>query len=67
MVEKPTTATPPITYGRLQAFRLPDADMAEYEHEEYHDLESAKQRYPLFPWEELSIFSGEDENGLALT
>lgn len=66
-IEKPPTATPPISDGVLQAFRLPDDDQIPDDHESFDTLMAAVERAPGLPWESLSVFSGEDENGLALT
>jgi hypothetical protein len=58
-VEKPGAATPPITNGVVQAFRLPTEDVLTEEHESFDDLKAAMAKYPALSWAQLSVFGGE--------
>jgi hypothetical protein len=58
-VEKPSTATPPISNGVVQAFRLPTEDVLTEDHESFDDLKAAMAKYPDLPWEHISVFGGE--------
>ena len=58
-VEKPGTATPPISHGVVQAFRLPTEDVLTEDHESFDDLKAARAKHPDLPWEHISVFGGE--------
>jgi hypothetical protein len=58
-VEKPGTATPPISNGVVQAFRLPTEDVLTEDHESFDDLKAAMAEYPDLPWAQISVFGGE--------
>ncbi len=58
-VEKPGTATPPISNGIIQAFRLPTEDVLTEDHESFDDLKAAMIKYPYLPWAQISVFGGE--------
>jgi len=58
-VEKPGAATPPISNGVVQAFRLPTEDVLTEDHESFNDLKTAMAKHPDLPWAQISVFGGE--------
>jgi hypothetical protein len=58
-VEKPGTATPPISNGVVQAFRLPTEDVLTEDHESFDNLKAAMAKHPDLPWAQISVFGGE--------